>query len=167
MHLSNRLKAIYENLIPQKDVWDICCDHGLLGIAAYRSDNFLDVYFVDQVESIMNSLRDKFYQHGYNESLTKKAHFICASGENIQTKVSGTACISGVGALSILQILTPLEKKNALTADRLILGPHNDEEAFLESIQNSEIFKNYKLISQIEVEEKQRLRQIFVLDRLV
>lgn len=161
--LSDRHRIVFENLIPNKDVWDFCCDHGYLGTAAYKSQNFPNIYFVDQVASIIEKLQSLFQKYIYFENSNTKAHFICQSGQNLQTPATGTVCITGVGGLTIFTILEGLSKNNILNADRLILGPHRDDQKLAELIQ--EHLKSFQLQCEIEVVEKNRTRKIFVYDR--
>lgn len=51
--LSNRLKLIFDQLLPGHAVWDICCDHGYLGSHAYRqSQDIISVNEKDRVREI-------------------------------------------------------------------------------------------------------------------
>lgn len=163
--LSERLKTVFENLIPNKDVWDICCDHGLMGITAYKSKKFPTVYFIDQVPSIMEKLKDLFLKYELKNDSESKAVFICTAGEDIKTNVTGTVCITGIGGLNIFKILEGLSKNNFLNADRLILGPHKDNMKLLELIQKSSQLDRYQLKSEIKVVESNKERSLYVLER--
>ena len=166
MKLSARLKVVFEHLLPQKDVWDICCDHGYLGMTAYQQQNFPNVYFVDQVSTIIEHLRVQFSKHTYRTPSNTAAHFICESAENISTVVNGTVCIAGVGGLVIFKILQGLSRRGFMNADRLILGPHRDEEKLMELIKSSAMLSRYHLINRVEVIENNRARSIFIFDKL-
>ena len=165
IRLSDRLTVVFDNLVPQLDVWDFCCDHGYLGTAAYKSESFGNVYFVDQVSTIIEKLENQFQKYVFNPKLKTKAHFICQNGEKIQTPVCGNLCITGVGGLTIYEILLGLSENNFLNADRLILGPHRDDPKLLELMRNTANFKKYELRSNIEVEENERVRHIYIFDR--
>ncbi|MBC7421500.1 MAG: tRNA (adenine(22)-N(1))-methyltransferase TrmK [Bdellovibrio sp.] len=166
IRLSERLTIVYQNLIQQKDVWDICCDHGYLGTAAYKSTNFSDIYFVDRVHTIMEKLKSKFQKFVFKTDSTSKAYFICTAGQNIETHVTGTLCITGVGGFTAFEILNGLSKNNFLNADRLILGPHRDEAKLIELIKNSLNMNQYDLKSEIKIVEKNIQRSLFILDRI-
>lgn len=161
---TKRLKTVFENLNPKQDVWDFCCDHGYLGAAAYKSQNFSDVYFVDQVDSIMQNLKTRFMKYAYRPEYQSQAHFICQSGESIGQAVTGTVSITGVGGLTIYQILQGLSQAQNLKAQRLILGPHKDDDKLLDLIARDENLKGYQLQKKTAVIEGQRSRNIFVLD---
>lgn len=161
--LSDRHKIVFDNLIPHKDVWDFCCDHGYVGTAAYKSQKFPNIYFVDQVPSIIEKLQILFQKYVFFPQSTTKAHFICQSGQSIQVLINGTICITGVGGLTIFEILQGLSTNKVLNADRLILGPHRDDLKLLELIKNN--LNYFKLHSEIEVAEKDRIRKIFIYTR--
>ena len=166
IRLSTRLTTVYDHLIPNEDVWDFCCDHGYVGTAAYKSEKFKSIYFVDPVISILKKLESQFYQYAYRKENPSNAHFILQKGQFIDKPVSGTASIVGVGGLLIYEILEGVSGNNLLQAQRLILGPHRDSEKLLTLLKSNALFNDYKLSSQIEVLEKDRTRAILVFDRV-
>lgn len=163
--LSERLTIVYENLLPAKDVWDICCDHGYLGKAAYINANFTHIYFVDRVPEIMERLKIQFQKSVFKTDSVLKATFICTAAQDIGTNVTGTICITGVGGSTIFKILDGLSKNNFLNADRLILGPHRDEMNLLELIKNSSQLNRYHLKSEYKIVENDYKRSLFILDK--
>ncbi len=164
---SERLSIVYENLLPQKDVWDICCDHGYLGTAAYKSTKFSDIYFVDRVPATIKKLEIQFQKFVLKAQSASKANFICLAGQDINTQVTGTVCITGVGGLTAFEILEGLAKKNFLAADRLILGPHTSELKLLKLLEDSLKLNHYKLQSEIRIIESKINRTLFVLDKVI
>lgn len=164
IRLSERLTIVFDNLLPKKDVWDICCDHGYLGMAAYTSMNFSNIYFVDRVPTIMNQLKSEVERLASKNESASKTTFICAAGQEIKTNVTGTVCITGVGGFTVFKILDGLSKNNYLNADRLILGPHRDEMKLLELIKNFQI-NQYDLKNEIQIIENGYKRSLFILDR--
>ncbi len=164
--LSERLTIVYENLLPEKDVWDICCDHGYLGIAAYKNANFTHIYFVDRVPEIIDRLKIQFHKSIFKTDSAVKTSFIGTAGQDIHTNVTGTVCITGVGGSAIFKILDGLAKNNFLNADRLILGPHRDEMNLLELIKNSSLLNQYHLKSEYKIVENNFKRGLFILDRV-
>lgn len=166
MRISDRLKLVFENLILGGDVWDFCCDHGYLGGAAYKSQQFADIYFVDQIPSIIEKVQTRFNTYVFREDNNSKAHFIIQPGQQIQTPVNGTVCITGVGAFVIHDILNGLAQNQFLKAQRLILGPHRDVEKLLIMIESNKILvKAYRLTSKKEIIENGRSRIFFIFDR--
>ncbi len=161
MKLSLRLATAFENSLPGYPLWDICCDHGLLGIHALMSKNFPEVHFVDQVPKIMSSLSAKIERKRTASMPLASCHLLPA--ENIQHSLEGSVCVLGVGAQKIEIFLNAWEGAGLLQAKRLILGPHKDEVWFLKNIIPS--LKNYQLQKQIDVLERGRKRTIFILDK--
>ncbi len=165
--LSERLTTVYENLLPEKDVWDICCDHGYLGKTAYKNANFTHIYFVDRVPEIMERLKIQFHKSVFKADSAVKATFICAAGQDLNLNVTGTVCITGVGGSTVFKILDGLAKNNFLNADRLILGPHRDEMNLLELIKNSSQINQYHLKAEIKIVENNFKRGLFILDKVL
>jgi tRNA (adenine22-N1)-methyltransferase len=162
--LSERLHLVYEHLISHQDVWDVCCDHGYLGGAAYNSENFKNIYFVDQVPALIENIKTKFDKFIFNELNKSQVFFIIESGQNIQTNVFGSVSITGVGAQVIYQILYGLLERKILKAQRLILGPHRDTEKLMGLIQANPLFADYQLTARKEMTENGRLRVFFIYD---
>ncbi len=162
--LSLRLQTIFDHLNPRQDVWDFCCDHGYLGGAAYKSQKFANIYFVDQVESIIQKLKTRFDQFVFSENSPSQAYFLCQSGESLTQEITGTISITGVGGLTIYTILSELSQQNNLKAERLILGPHRDNEKLLKLISVDANLNNYYLKKTTTVIEDGRNRDIFIFD---
>ncbi|NUN06584.1 MAG: tRNA (adenine(22)-N(1))-methyltransferase TrmK [Bdellovibrio sp.] len=166
LKLSPRLQYVYDLLLPGKPVWDFCCDHGHLGLNAFESGDFPEVYFVDQVESIIQRLRGRFEAYLPKSKSTAQAHFLAASGQDIETSVCGTVVIAGVGAYTILGILQGVKEKGHLQAERLILGPQRDEEK-LRQFAKEILGTEYEISSEYyEVTEGRRTLQLLVFNRI-
>ena len=129
--LSARLQLVFDNLIAGHDVWDFCCDHGYLGGAAYKSQQFKNIYFVDPVSTIIEKLKFLFYKYLFDAKNSSSPHFLLQHGQKVNQPVYGTVCITGVGAFVIYQILCEIAENEFLMAQRLILGPHRDSEKLL------------------------------------
>ena len=162
--LSERLQIVFDNLNPKQDVWDFCCDHGYLGGAAYKSQIFSNIYFVDQVDSIIKKLKTRFDQFVLCENNPSRSYFLCQSAESLNQAITGTISITGVGGLTIYTILSQLSLKKNLKAERIILGPHRDNEKLLMLISDNENLKQYSLQKKIAVVEDGRIRDIYIFD---
>lgn len=165
--LSPRLQLVFEHLLQKSDVWDICCDHGYLGGAAYKSQLFKNVYFVDPIESIMTNLQTRFNKYVFSLENLSTAYFKTELGQNIQQDVNGTVCLIGVGGMVIYEILNGLLNNNYLQAQRLILGPHRDTEKLLDLLKNNKLFDKYQLTSKKEIIENTRVRIFYIFDMKV
>jgi len=162
MALSARLSAALENSKTGLPLWDICCDHGQLGLQALQNGNFSEVHFVDQVPHIIQKLENLVRRKQTSE--TPESYFYTQPAENLSRSVSGSVCILGVGGQKIEKILREWDIRGQLQAERLILSPHKDVEWLkIEILPN---IKNYKLQKQIDLSERGRLRSLFILDRI-
>lgn len=157
--LSPRLKKIYELLIPQKDVWDICCDHGYVGQVALRSGNFLGVHFVDKGIHIIEKLQKDLKNNNH-------AYFYPHEAQLLRNPLNGNLIISGVGAQLILSIVRHLWGNSILHVDRMILAPNKDEKKLTDDFaETPHLLDFYKETDIIEANENGRTRCIYVFDR--
>lgn len=145
-------------------MWDVCCDHGYLGLHAYQSKLFPAVNFVDQVPEIIERLKSRFEKEIRNPDNKTCMTFTSLSAEHLTSELTGNLVIAGVGSYTIFQILQSLHAQKRLKADRLILCPQNDV------VSSEEIKKlpdfSYRQNQEIySVMEKNRLRKVFVFDR--
>ncbi|WP_413288810.1 tRNA (adenine(22)-N(1))-methyltransferase TrmK [Bdellovibrio sp. HCB337] len=165
MILSERLQLIYENLLPEKAVWDFCCDHGYLGVEALKSRRFSEVYFVDQVPHIIQGL-EKTVREKFSE-VSSQAHFKISKGEEVDCPVTGNVVIAGVGAFAIFKIIKSLFNKNFLQAERLILCPQRDEQKFMDllSALGASFTDTYSIHQEIVCTERRRQRHIYIVQR--
>ena len=165
MRISQRLQIVFDNLIPGLDVWDICCDHGYLAGAAYESQKFPNVFFVDQVPSIIEKAESIFHKYVLKIENPSKAHFFAKNAQDLNRIVNGNICITGVGAFTINEILVSLAANGFLDAKKLILGPHRDVEKLIEAIKCNESLKNYCLSLTVEFIEEGRSRPLLIYER--
>ena len=162
--LSPRLKLIFDQLRPALPVWDLCCDHGYLGLHAYRSQKFSSVHFVDQVPEIIDRLKLRFNSEIATINNQTSVTFTPLSGESLPTEVTGNVVIAGVGSYTIFQILQVLHTQKKLKAERIILCPQNDVIS-IDEIKKLPDF-SYRQIETYSVMEKDRLRKVFVFDQV-
>lgn len=149
--LGTRLQTIYDALLSQEEVWDVCCDHGLVGLKALQDSEIPFVHFVDQVPHIIEALPEE-----------EKARYYAVPAEELDQSLGGTVVIAGVGAYTILSIVQAWESKGILQAKRLILAPQRDPD--LVALQPR---PGYKLIRIELVDERGRERFILIYDRIV
>lgn len=159
------MQLIFDLLLPGKPVWDFCCDHGYMGLNAYKSGKFPEVYFVDQVPHIVEQLQTRFQAEFFQEQSLVRAYFFALPGEEIPKTLHGSAIIAGVGAHTIFNILKSLHEKDILQAQRLILSPQRDEKKLLEMLQQMPCF-HYKITNDpCEITERGRVRKLLIYDK--
>lgn len=148
--ISRRLEAALSYVVPNGDLWDICCDHGLLGLAAANRELAKQVYFVDQAPHLIQAL-----------PRIENGIYLSLPGEEIQQIIKGTVVILGVGDFTIQKILRSLQGQGLLQAGRLILGPHKNPER----IANLDL-ENYQLVEKVTVDERGRERILYIFDQV-
>lgn len=160
--LSERMKLFIHYGVIGAPFWDICCDHGHVGIGALESKKFSQVHFVDQLPHIMQRLSTTLLDLGLEESL----YFLHdLKGEEIDTTVSGTCLIAGVGGLTITKILQSLLIKNFLRADRLILSPHTDEKSLNAFTSTPAFSELYVLHDKFLIPVGKKMKTLYLYDR--
>lgn len=162
--LSSRLECLHNSLLENQVVWDFCCDHGDLGLKAYLKKTHPEIFFVDKVQRIVDKLQMRFENHFYNSKNPTRAFFIVGLGQEVDQIVSGNVVIAGVGAATILKILTGLSAKSFLQAQRLILAPQNHVANLVMQMQNL-FASDFILQQKYIIEEKGRIRTILIFDR--
>lgn len=167
LKLSRRMQFIFDHLLPDQPVWDLCCDHGYMGLNAYESGRFPVVHFVDQVPEIINKLENRFDAEYFNPESAWQARFWSCSAESL-SELNGTVIIAGVGAHVILRILKGIAAKKGLITARFILGPQRDEALLVDQLnQWGEFQSNYSIRFFCEIQEGQRMRKLYVFDRIL
>jgi tRNA (adenine22-N1)-methyltransferase len=165
--LSVRMQAVYDHLLPGEPVWDFCCDHGYLGLSAYRSERFPEVHFVDQVPHIIEKLKIRFEQKHQKYEKHQRAYFWAQSGESLTREISGTVVIIGVGTHTITDILRGIHEKNSGLINRYILCTHNYEEKLEAFLNEFEPFKSaHKFTKFCNVSENGRVRKLLIFDKI-
>ncbi len=124
-HLSERLNFLLNTALKYNGhFYDLCCDHGQLGIKAYESNHFIHSYLIDVVPSIINKLKDICSDIPESElSILLKD---CTKLE-FSNKLSKIIVIAGIGGKLSIRILENIMPQ--LTHDDIIiLSPHNNLE---------------------------------------
>ncbi|MGE3974009.1 MAG: tRNA (adenine(22)-N(1))-methyltransferase TrmK [Bdellovibrionales bacterium] len=133
--LSSRLQCIYDLLIPGEALWDIGCDHGLLGMRGLTEARFSSVNFVEPSVKAMESLKNSFSKQ-FSEADT--VNFLLQKGEDLDwSKVSGNVVIAGMGARTIVKILEAAsvqpQKRN------FILSPNWSQKLLVDYLKDSPV----------------------------
>jgi tRNA (adenine22-N1)-methyltransferase len=118
--LSPRLAALYELCLPKLPLWDLCCDHGYLGLWALHSGRHSEVIFNDAVPTILESLPQNFGQ------AAGRARLISGLAEDIQEPLIGSLCLAGIGAEKIFKILMTHAQRGTLQASTIAVCPEKD-----------------------------------------
>lgn len=161
--LSPRFKAFVDHSIPDEPFWDLCCDHGYVGLEIFLSKRCPEVHLVDQVPHIMK----KIESYLSDNQLDKTGIFLhTIKAEKLDSPLLGTVLIAGVGGKSIQIILAQLLKLNLLQAKRLLLSPHTDIKAFTEIVESEQFKTHYSLTEKISLDEGGIIKTLFIFDKL-
>lgn len=123
--LRPRLHAHFEMLLPGQPVWDIGCDHGYLGEAAWRTGQFDEIHFVDRLPAVIADLKARLaaFPDGA-DGAALHFHALDATSKVLPIS-SGNVVMAGVGGYTVIKILQhqfPRVNPNV----RLILSPQRD-----------------------------------------
>ncbi|MBT4793247.1 MAG: hypothetical protein HON90_16865 [Halobacteriovoraceae bacterium] len=158
--ISKRILAI-SNLVPQgcDVVWDICCDHGLIGREVLSSRLKSKVIFIDQVHSIIVKLK-----------LTLKTSYIPDRYKIINSKAeqfdfqnkhqSNCYIVAGIGGELSLLILEQIEK-SLKENDNFIFSVHKNHLKLRELL----IQKGFKLASERLIAENNIFYEVLLVSK--
>ena len=107
--------ALFDAIPPGYDsVWDLCCDHGRLGLALLESERTGQVHFVDQIDSIMADLTEQLERYG---ALGYEIHTLRAQQLELPPQGHHLLVLAGVGSDVTREIV------NAVTGQHTDLQP--------------------------------------------
>jgi tRNA (adenine22-N1)-methyltransferase len=118
--LSERLKSIRHYHTDQRNIWDIGCDHGLLGLS-FKVCDVDSIHLVDPskpvIDSLMNKLKDAY--------ITKRKIFITQKeGQSLSIdSLSNCLFIAGMGGKEIGEIILHLLPQLDQSS-RIVISPH-------------------------------------------
>jgi tRNA (adenine22-N1)-methyltransferase len=114
--LSLRLKTLLDRCEPGLPLWDLCCDHGLLGLAALASGKFSEVIFNDAVPHVLAALAPRLV--AFTNSRT-----VLGPAEEITEPLTGNLILAGVGGEKIYKILAAHAAGGRLRARHVVVCP--------------------------------------------
>ncbi len=118
MPLSPRLQTLLDATRAGHPVFDLCCDHGHLGVAALLSQRIPHVTFVDRVPAIVDTVSDRF-----PVALERtRATFLCADARELPPRpVTGSVIIAGVGGDVVRDILVGFALPSLQVGGRILV----------------------------------------------
>lgn len=154
--LSDRLRHLSKHYQNQKYIWDIGCDHGLLGMSFYGLPGVEVVNLVDPSKPVIEELKAR-----YKDSYITKAplNIIHSKGQDLSIdQYSNCIFIAGMGGKEIgeiiLNLLPQLDPES-----RIIISPHRKILELRELLGNLPI----SLVTEEVIEEEDQFYQILVL----
>lgn len=119
--LSHRLSTLHDYYQAEHSIWDIGCDHGLLGLSYLNLESVKSIHLVDPsdlvIETLNNKLEDAYITNG-------KLFVHHQPGQDVKLDPnSNLIFIAGMGGKEIgeiiLNLITQMSEK-----DRLVISPH-------------------------------------------
>ena len=120
--LSTRLQRLLTLAGEGEELWDIGCDHGLVGRWARAESYFKRVHFVDPAPLVVERLKN-FLNADIPRLVPFEIHQKRAD-EITVTKEENTFLMAGFGGQGMLQGLRHLK---TLSYSRIVLSPHRDQ----------------------------------------
>ena len=119
--LSERLKSIRHYYTDQRNIWDIGCDHGLLGLS-FEVCDVDSIHLVDPSKAVIDSLvkrvKDSYITLG-------KVFVTHEKGQNLEIEnLSNCIFIAGMGGSEIGQIILHLLPQLDQSS-RIVISPHS------------------------------------------
>lgn len=137
MALSLRLQTLLDRCDSGLPLWDLCCDHGLLGLHALVSGRFSEVIFNDAVAHVLEPLRAR---------VGDDARVICGLAEDISEPMHGNIVLAGIGGERIRKILLAHSARGSLQAHKILLCPEKDAEWLAEqSLDGYQLSEDFAL----------------------
>lgn len=122
--LGIRLKALL-NAIPHgyDSIWDLCCDHGRLGMALLETERTPKVHFIDQISEIMADLGQRLVEYG---AKGYQLHRQDAATLELPQSGQHLLLLAGVGDEVTNTILADLTSKNPNANPDWLISPANN-----------------------------------------
>ena len=160
--ITSRMKLFVDQALKNKDFWDLCCDHGYIGIHALQSENFRCIHFVDQQKHIIKNLNMRFHQSRNFLKDSYQYEFHAQDARKLSSQITGNLLIAGVGGKLAHDILVNLIQEKKLNADRILISIHSEEQKYIHLI--SEVLCSYTHKLSLSFQEGKRERSLEVFD---
>ncbi len=151
--MSERIERLSAFTRPGHVLFDMCCDHGLIGLHALSRVS--KVVFVDQSENALKALHSAIALLEPSEQCRVEVVAKAAEPIDVSPYKSADFIIAGVGVTTIVSIISALFP-NGLGEHQLILSPQQDSLPLRWYLKE----KGYGLLDEIAVEERGRFREI-------
>ena len=128
MKLSARLNHLFDHIMqfhqqsPYDDLWDLCCDHGFLGMKLFEHTQNSQIHLVDQVPVIVEILKNKYEEYTDTRVLFKTQD---ATKISLDTHKRHLIVIAGVGGETALDILKAITRNNIHAQMDFAISPNS------------------------------------------
>jgi len=156
--MSDRIRRLASFVRPHSVLYDLCCDHGYIGLSAWDRKPLAGLVFVDQSQNALRAVRTSLVKRSLIDDA--RIQVINDAAEKIAIDPRpGDFVIAGVGIRTIVTIISELFPQG--------LGPHRliicqEKNSFeLRSFLKA---KAFGLVAEDVVMEAGRFREIMVLE---
>lgn len=140
------------------DIWDCCCDHGLLGLELLERTD-ARIHFVDIVPELIDRLTEKLERHCADKA--DRWHTYCMDMARLplqQEQGRQLVIIAGVGGDLLIQLLDALIQKHPdLDADFLLCPVYHQY-----AVRQKLIELKLSLLDEVLLREKQRYYELLL-----
>jgi tRNA (adenine22-N1)-methyltransferase len=157
VRVSPRMRRIVDFVLDGRPTWDLCCDHGLIGLWAWHVRDLPELHFVDRTPEVIRELEDRIRDHMEHSAL----HFHPRDASTIKiADVPSNVILSGVGFRASQPILAGIDP--SVAAHRLIICVHAESERIPPNLRE----RGWTLAREVTIEERGRTRTITAWDGL-
>ncbi|WPU63405.1 tRNA (adenine(22)-N(1))-methyltransferase TrmK [Peredibacter starrii] len=154
--LSLRLNSLHQYYQNEASIWDIGCDHGLLGLSFLNYEQVQRINLVDPAAPVIETLRNKI-KATYISNPKLFIHHL--PGQEIKLDPNSNCIfIAGMGGKEIGEIILNLIPQLS-SNDRLVISPHRKILELRELLHS----KNLALLDEEVLREDGQFYQIIVL----
>ena len=156
--LKGRLLELAQCYEGEGIIWDIGCDHGLLGSSFAENPQVREVHLVDPSFEVIKILKQNKSIDSY---ITKGRIFLHHNhGQEIRIDSKNNLIfIAGMGGKEIISILSEIEK-NCLYPFRAVISPHKNILELRGHLRNSKL----RLEKEFLIKDQGRFYQVLCLD---
>lgn len=160
LNLSERLQEI-DNMVTASydNIWDCCCDHGLLGFSLLARQAAANIHFVDIVPELMNSLEEKLTKHHQPDINKSSWHSHCINVEDLPlADYAGNhlLIIAGVGGDLMIKFIEAINKRYSTKKISLLLCPVHHQYSLRVKLKTL----GFTLEDEVLIKENQRFYEI-------
>jgi tRNA (adenine22-N1)-methyltransferase len=157
--MSDRIRRLASYVRPHSVLYDLCCDHGYIGLTAWDQKSLAGLVFVDQSPNALCAVQEALKERQLTDD--PRVQVITGFAENLQIQ-NQSPCdfvIAGVGIRTIVTIIRELFPKGP-GLHRLIICPEKN------SLELRSFLRTQTLgvVAEDVVMEAERFREIIVLE---
>lgn len=155
INLSNRLSSILENInLELGDFLDIGSDHGLLPMSLYFKKYPFKIYASENKKGPYNILSKSIENHNLKDKIIP----LYGNGLDVYKNGIKQVNISGMGGLTIIEIVSAGLKNKDMDIQMFILEPQKDTSKVRHYFEQI----SYKCIKEFYIEEKEKIYPIMI-----